>query len=231
MQNLTAKEIKKVLYGVVLSIGEVDVHKQKFELFVNSKEYAEYIHNVLTNITGIKSNIKLKMNGGYKVITKPHSYMKNLGDKCYNGIKTLTHYNVSRLNAESLAHMWMLSGDIHLNIDRSRNTCQNIGYLNLSKYPQSEIQILIDSLDNKFDIKTKFHSGKVKFTGENLLRFIDLIQPYILNCFKYKTYCYYKTDKSYAELNLSSAKQFIRIYNDIDDIVRYSLKDEETIHG
>jgi hypothetical protein len=229
MKRLTAKEIKKVVYGVVLSDGHIDVKNQRFDFYSKCEAYAQYVYDVLTQITGmdVKLTTKFDKRGhvGYRVFTRKHAYWKNLGDKTYNNLrKSLTKYNVSRLDGQSLANIWMSDGYLERNKNRKKNKIQNIGYICFEAFTESELIIFQKHLLNKFGIESTFktvrwgHGLRVRIGGESLQKFISLIYPHILDTFKYKTHMYYKT-LDYVDMSLPSAEHFIYTYDEVDDIV------------
>ncbi len=117
MKRLTAKEIKKILLGTILSDGYLQVTQGgsvRFELFTKVEEHANYIKEVLEQITGLVVNRKPKFdkrynrNMGYRVWTRTHPYFNNLYNNFYDEFgKKLNNYVISRLDPQALAHIWM----------------------------------------------------------------------------------------------------------------------------
>lgn len=237
MKLLTAKEIKKIVYGIVVTDGHIDMNNYRFDFYAKDEEYAVHVHNVLSQITGMNVKFRVKHDKRgytrYRVFTNKHAYWKNIGEKTYNGRKVLNEYVVARLDAQSLAHMWMCDGYLEHAKNRKLNKVQNIGWLCLEDFPKEELEILRKHLKKKFKIgssliKKPWGFGyRIRMGGENLQRFISLVYPHILDCLKYKTPLFYKSKES-ADMTLPSAEQFIVEYNDIEDIVRHSTKVEKT---
>lgn len=237
MKRLTAKEIKKILLGVLLSDGSIDYKASRFDFYSKHKEYALYIQDVLNQITGMHTKFYIKNDKrgyvGYRVTTRKHVYWKKRKALIYNGRKYVCNYTASKIDAESLAHIWMCDGYLEHAKNRKRDTVQNIGWLCLEAFPKEELEILIKHFKINFKIdmtlnKKKWGFGyRIRIGGSNLQKLISIIYPYILDVFKYKTILFYKNKES-ADMSLSNAEQCIKEYTCIEDIVRYSLKDERT---
>jgi len=231
MKRLTAKEIKKILIGVVLSDGHVDMNGFRFDFYSKHEEYAQYIYNVVSQITGMHVTFKVKHDKrgytGYRVFTRKHAYWKNLGEKFYNGRKELNSYIVRRLDAEALAHIWMCDGYLEHAKNRVTNSVQNIGWFCLEAFPENELKLFQTHLVSFFGIETtlvKKPAGfgyRIRVGGENLQKFVSLVYPFILNKFLYKTELFYKKIES-ANTNLSNAEQYLKLYSSTEDIVRHS---------
>jgi len=230
MQRLTAKEIKKIVIGLVLSDGSIDMKNQRFSLYSKHREYIEYVYEVLSQITGmeVKTQVYHDKRGyvGYKLWTRKHSYWKNIGEHFYSGRKTLTAYIASRVDEMSLAQVWQGDGLLAHSKNRVSDKIQNVGFFCLEAFPKEELELFQASL-MKFGvgsslIKVRWGYGyRVRIGGENLQKFISLVYPYILDCFRYKTLLFYKKLES-ANMNLPSAERFIIQYDTIEDVVRYS---------
>lgn len=231
MKLLTAKEIKKIVYGVTLSDGHIDVDKQRFDFYSKEEEYARYVYNVLSQITGMDVVFRVKHDKrghtGYRVFTRKHAYWKNIGGKIYNGRKELNAYNVSRIDAEALAHIWMCDGYLEHAKNRKTNKVQNIGWFCYEAFPKEELQLLQEHLLSSWGIESSLISKpwrfgyRIRVGGESLQKLISTVYPYILDCFKHKTILYYKS-KVNADMSLPSAEHIIVEYSDVEDIVRHS---------
>lgn len=232
MKLLTAKEIKKIVYGIVISDGSIDMKGQRFDLYIKHKEYAEYVYFALSQITGMDVHLKLKRDKrgheGWRVWTRKHAYWKNIGNKLYTGRKTLSKYVCDRLDPQTFAHIWMCDGYLEHSKNRRKNTVQNIGWFCLESFDKEELELLQNRLLD-FNIKSSLirkpwgFGWRIRIGGENLQRFISMIYPYILDCFKYKTVLFYKS-KTPVLTELSSAEQYVELYSTIEDIVRHPMK-------
>lgn len=233
MKLLTAKEIKKIVIGVVLSDGYVDVKNSRFDLYSKHREYVEYISSVLSQISGMHVSVKVKKDKrgyvGYRLITRSHPYLKNIGEKFYGdkGRKELNGYIVNRVDVEALAHIWMCDGYLEHSKNRKKDSVQNIGWFCLEAFPEEELGIFQKHLKDSFGISSSLvkkpwgFGYRIRVGGEDLQRLISTVYPYILDCFKHKTSLYYKTTKS-ANMDLPSAEQYIQTYECVEDIVRHS---------
>ncbi len=238
---MEAKRIKKIMYGVLLSDGSLDKNTKRFDLYSKNKEYADYLQSVFSNLTHTKFSSMEKLDKrfgvkGWRVWSTKSKYLSNTYDKFYpnNGRKVLSPYIAKRLDAEALAHVWMCDGYLEHAKNRKKNKVQNIGWFCLESFPKEELAHLQKTLEGlgvqSSLVKKPWGFGyRIRLGGEGLQRFISLVYPYILDCFKYKTVLFYK--KKSTALELPSAEHFVREYNEVDDIVRYSKKLEKTQNG
>ncbi len=233
MKRLSSKAIKKILLGTLLSDGSIQKGKYRYDLYSKQEAHAQYICNVLNQITGVFATMKVKRDKrgcvGYRVRTRKHEYFKKLYRTSYNGRKELNHYNVRRLDAEALAHLWMCDGYLEHAKNRKKGTAQNIGWFCLESFPKKELEILNEHMEKTFGIscslvKKPWGFGyRNRIGGKNLQKFISLVYPYILDCFKYKTPLFYM-NMSRADMSLPNAEQYICKYTCIEDIVRHPTK-------
>ncbi len=236
MKLLTAKQIKKIVIGTVLSDGYIDVDNQRFELYTRHEEHASYITEVLRQITGMKVHCKVKHDKrgytGYRVWTTKHAYWKNLGTKFYRARKEITTYIAKRIDAEALSHIWMCDGYLEHSKNRKLDKVQNVGWLCLEAFPREELELLQLQLlrlgvESTLIKKPWGFGWRVRVGGMSLQKMISLVYPYMLSCFEYKTPLFYKKKES-ADMSLPSAKHFIIEYSGVEDIVRYSERSEKT---
>ncbi len=237
MKLLTASEIKKILIGVVISDGHIDVSNQRFDFYNSQEEYAKYVYEVVRQISGMKVTFSVKRDKrgyiGYRVFTRKHAYWKNMSDYLYSARKELNSYSVSRIDAQCLAHIWMCDGFLEHSKNKTTNKAQNVGWFCLESFPKIELEILQKHLSNNFGIESTLikkpwgFGYRIRVGGLNLQKFISLVYPFILDCFKYKTILFYK-QKVNCDMTLPSAEQYIVEYECIEDIVRYFEKPEKT---
>ena len=60
MERLLSSRIKKILLGVAISDG--CVKNARFDFFIKSQQYAEYITDVLNQVTGTTTRLYYKEN-------------------------------------------------------------------------------------------------------------------------------------------------------------------------
>lgn len=233
-----AKRIKKIILGVLVSDGSLEVNHKRFDLYTKHREYAEYIVEVLSHLTHTRFSMKEVFDKrfgvtGYRIWSTKSKYLSKLYDIFYpfNGRKVLSKYISSRLDEEALAHIWMCDGYLEHAKNRKKNKVQNIGWFCLEGFPKEELKLLQDRLEdfhiNSSLIKKPWGFGyRIRIGGENLQRFISIIYPYIINCFQYKTVLFYRRKET--ALELPSAEHFIVEYDEVEDIVRYFSKEKKT---
>lgn len=232
MKSLKAYEIKKIVLGIVLSDGSID-KRGRFDFYSKREEYAKFVFEVLTNITGMHVNYHVVHDKrgytGYRVSTRQHVYWSKMRDYVYKGRKTLNPYSVSRIDAKCLAQIWMCDGYLEHAKNRKIGKVQNIGWFCYEAFPEEELNLLIEHLYSTWGIKSSLvkkpwgFGYRVRVGGESLQKLISVIYPYILPCFSYKTPLFYKSKES-ANMSLPSAEQYIFEYKCIEDIVRHSQK-------
>ena len=234
--KLLAKDIKKVMLGICLSDASIS-ETGRFDFYSKNEEYAKYVFNVISEITGTRPKYYVKYDKrgytGYRVTAPAHVYLKKLREKVYDGRKELNKYTVSRINDEALAHIWMCDGYLEHAKNRAINRVQNIGWLCFEAFPDVELKILQEHLQNTWGISSSLVSKpwgfgyRVRIGGSSLQKLISVVYPYILDCFKYKTPLFYRKKES-ADMSLPSAEQFVFEYETVEDIVRHSTKVEKT---
>lgn len=229
MERLTAKEIKKIMYGVCLSDGHIEP-RGRFQLYSKHKEYIEYICWVLSQITHVNATFRVRNDKrgyvGYSVDTNCNAYFKTMRKHTYGVRKELTTYNISRIDAQALAHIYMCDGYTEHAKNRKLGKVQNIGWFCLEAFPKEELELFQGHLKSTWGIETSLikkpwgFGYRLRCGGDNLQKLISTIYPYILDCFKYKTDLFYK-EKAYV-LDLPNAEQYVKQYSCIEDIVRHS---------
>jgi hypothetical protein len=236
MELLTAKRIKKIVYGISLSDAHI-TERGRLDFYSKHEEYASYIAEVLQQITGSGARLTVKHDKrgyiGYRATTKQHSYFSNMRDHVYGVRKHLTRYNVSRIDEEALAHIYMCDGYTAHSKNHKKNKVQNIGWFCLEAFPREELQILQEHLLIKWGIESSLvkvrwgYGYRIRVGGLNLQKLISVIYPFILDCFKYKVILFYR-GKGYVDMILPNAEQYIVEYTCIEDIVRHPLKSGQT---
>lgn len=232
MKLLKSSEIKKIILGIMLSDGHIEMPRGRFDFYSKEEDYAKFVYDVMSQITGIslKFYVKKDKRGyiGYRVTSKAHPYLKKVGEKVYSSRKELNNYNVSRVNELSLAHIWMCDGYLEHAKNRKLNKVQNIGWFCLEAFPKEELEIFQKHLDITWGIKSSLvkkpwgFGFRLRVGGDSLQKLISVIYQHVLPCFlEKKTPLYYKQKES-ADLSLPSAELFIREYDTTEDIVRHS---------
>ena len=228
--SITAKEIKKIMLGIVLSDGHIDHKNQRFEFYSKSKLFIDFVSDVLSGITGVTINYKYDAkNNGHRIWTKKHAYFKHLGKVCYSSTrKELNTYNVSRLDLMSIGMMWVCDGYLEHALNRKTNKVQNIGWFCLEAFPKEELelfqkQLLSFGISSSLVKKPWGFGYRIRIGGESLQRFISAIYDYIHPDFRYKTILFYKSEKNF-DMSLPSAGHIFQKYENCEDIVRHPLK-------
>lgn len=234
MKKLNSKEIKKALFGIVATDGSTI--GKRFSIYLKDEAFIDNIIFILENISGISKIHKLKVVDkrfsppaiGWKVWTTNHMYFEKMNKIFYQDRKQITKYIASRLNEMSFAYMWMCDGYLEHQKNRKENKVQNRGWFCLEKYPKEELNFIIERL-KYYEIESRLSpvewgfGYRIQISGTDLQKFIDMIYPFVIESFKYKTELYYKSKQSkYVLNNLFNTEHIIKEYNNVDDIVRHS---------
>ena len=235
MKKLNSKEIKKALLGLVLT--DASIIGKRFSIFSKEKEFIDNIEYILLNITGVETRKAYVSDErfnppatGARLWTKNNIYFEKLNKIFYkDGKKILTKYIADRFDEMAFAYAWMSDGYLEHRKNKKENKIQNLGWFCLESFSYEEQMLLVNRL-LYFGINSRIVSvssrgtkyNRIKISGLDLQKFIDMIYPYILDCFKYKTIMYYKDDAKYISCTLSNTEHIIKKYDNVDDIVRHS---------
>lgn len=234
MKTLTSKEIKKALFGIVLTDGScID---KRFSIYSKNKELIDNIEFILSNISNLNKTHVRKIEDkrfsppsiGWKLWTTNHAYFEKTNKVFYSDRKRVTKYIADRLDEISFAYVWMCDGFLEHPKNKKENKVQNIGWLCLESFPKEELVFIINRL-GELGIESRLspvawgYGYRIKISGTALQKFIDMIYPFILSSFLYKTMLFYKSD-NYISNDLLNTEHIIYKYNDVDDIVRHFQK-------
>ena len=235
MKKLNSKEIKKALFGIVLTDGSIA--GKRFSCYTKEKLFSSDIQNILENISGIsKINVREITDTrftppatGWRIWTTGHPYFEKINKIFYfENRKHVTDYIAKRLDETAFAYAWMCDGYLEHQKNRKENKVENRGWFCLESYPKEELVFIVNRL-LYYEIESRISpvewgfGYRIQISGTNLQKFINMVYPHILDCYKYKTVMYYKSENSKYVLNdLSNAKHIIKSYNNVDDIVRHS---------
>lgn len=235
MKKLNSKEIKKALFGIVLTDGSCI--GKRFSVYLKNEELVDNLYYILENISGISKIHKQEIidtrftppTTGYKLWTTNHVYFEKLNKIFYqDGRKRIDNYIADRLDETALAYAWMADGYLEHQKNRKANKIQNRGWFCLESFPKEEQELIVNRL-KYYNIESRTSpvewgfGYRIQISGTNLQKFVDLIYPHVLDSFKYKTVLYYKSlDSRYVLTDLSNTEHIIKKYDDVDDIVRHS---------
>lgn len=235
MKTLKSKNIKKIIYGLLLSDGCLTTRNEKsrFDFYSKYPEYAQYVYETLSQITGMTVRFREKYHKrfnvtGYRIFTSNHRYLTKLYPYFYrDNNRIISEEILQRIDEESLANIWMGDGMLHFMMKPKLNNIQINGYICLERFTKQELERFCEVIDRKFGIQFRLNKciwGKgwrVKISSNSLRKFISMIYPFVIPRFHYKCNLYYKTP-SFLE-GISNAEQFMTIYqnlSEIEDIIR-----------
>jgi hypothetical protein len=230
MKKLNSKEIKKIIFGVLLTDGSV--LGKRFSIYCKEKEMVDKLFLVLSDFPNLKITIRKVFNErfgseGYRLWTTNSPYFEKIRKIFYpKEKKTVTKYIADRMDFQAFAYAWMCDGYLEHQKNRKENKIQNRGWFCLEGFESSALLLLVNRL-KELGVNSRLSSVdwgngfRIQISGTDLQVFIDKIYPYILKSFIYKTELYYKSDK-YVLPYLSNTEHIIKYYNDVEDIVRHS---------
>ncbi len=187
---------KDIVIGNILGDGGVYIHRGSSKAYYNIKQaekYSEYINWLFSELkdlcpSGIKSR---KDNKQVYFYTSPNEELTFLQAKFYHErIKKIPDDIKSILTSPlSLAVWFMDDGTLDY---RPKDHCAF--HLCTNCFTKEDTQKLIDTLKENFGIDSSLHytlcRGKrhcrIYIGAKGRDRFINLVTPYIIDCFKYK---------------------------------------------
>lgn len=232
---LKSSEIKKSILGIVLTDGYIDGYGR----FQFSSKYRDARDHVVQLFDQFPNNdAKIWTNDyfdkrysvyTYKMSANYPAYFHKMHQRIYiNGIKKLSRKTIYNIDERALSYMWMCDGYLQHQQNRSKNKIQNNGALCLESFTENELKEFISYSKERFDVewylkKVRWGNGYRPVTsGHNLQKLINIVYPYILPIFRYKTMLFYKTF-DYCDTSLTNAEHIFVKYNTLqeyEDIVR-----------
>ena len=147
----------------------------QYQSYVDWK-YRIFKHYVLTPPKSRKGNGKRV---AYRFTTRSLPVFTDYYYLFYNGSKKLIPNTLS-LNALSMAVWYMDDGS------KSRSAC----YLNSQQFSYEEQKILQCLLKKSFGFKSTLNKDReylrIRISSESTKKLFELIEPYVLSCFRYK---------------------------------------------
>jgi hypothetical protein len=202
MNKESLNKIKPFLYGKLLgdasiSKGKKDNHNSRLEIVhsLKQEDYVKHCYKRLHNFSTKPFTKKSKLIYKGKVTvhkccgfrTKALPELTNLRKIWYNenGLKILPLDLEEVFNIETLAYWFMDDGYIHC---KKTNTC--IVFC-CESFLESDIDRLVSILKNKYDIYSykdkRNNSFRIRVGKKaDVLKFKDLVKPYLLDSMQYK---------------------------------------------
>lgn len=190
------KRQREIIIGSILGDGGVYVRKgypRAYYTVKQSSKYSEYVEWLFSELKNLcPSEIKRrKDNGQLYFYSSPSEYLTKAQLLFYkNRIKKVPE-NIREIlkSPLSLAVWFMDDGTLDY---RPKDHCAF--HLCTNCFSKEDTQILIDTLNENFGIVASLHytlcrgkrHSRIYIGAKGRDRFIKLVSPYILNCFKYK---------------------------------------------
>lgn len=190
------KRQQKIILGSILGDGGVYVKRgypRAYYTVKQSSKYCEYVEWLFSELRNLcPSEIKRrKDNGQLYFYSSPSEYLTKTQLLFYKDrIKRVPENIKETLKSPlSLAVWFMDDGTLDY---RPKDHCAF--HLCTNCFSREDTQILIDTLNENFGIVASLHytlcrgkrHSRIYIGAKGRNRFIKLISPYILNCFKYK---------------------------------------------
>lgn len=196
--NLTqfTQEEFDVLIGGLLGDSWIGFNKNSknacgsFTHKLEHEEYVNYKYNLLKRLCStpkIHNKLDKRSNRKYQQSFCKIASNPLLNDICTafykDGIKFINKEYINKLSPLGIA-IWFMD-------DGTCNKCHKtpVYLINVSCFEDSDIQLLIEMLESKFNIKSKLESHKwknIKILKESNNDFVKLVKPFICNCMQYK---------------------------------------------
>lgn len=191
------QEQKEMIYGTIIADGHIfrkSSNKNgalKICHTIKHEEYIDYKYQMIKDFVRTKPSIQISRvqnsTNIYKSFrTLTHPFFTEIHNMIYyfeNG-KNIKHLNkniIEKLTPFSLAIAFMDDGTKH---HYEKDFC-------FECFSFSEQQLLCDYLKDKYNIEARVirynkTKNRTRILRKSIMNFNDLIQPYILNCMKYK---------------------------------------------
>ncbi len=205
--NITDKFLS-IFDGLVISDGCIFNHKMghntnfKFEQTISKKELVYKVKDVFEN-TGIGCRIEVRKGGEHIICgkdcvvkdsiylrTMKHPFFTEQRKRWYNDEGKKIIPRDIKFNELMLAYWMMGDGCLSKVYNRySITLCTN-------SFNYNDIEYLVDMFNNKYNIKFRINGYKDEYimvlnNQYDIYRFCKMIEPYIVDCFKYKVRCLY----------------------------------------
>ena len=173
---------------------------------IKQEAYCKWKRDLVYKIFGGKNPPKI----GYKTIklknsdkeyyacrfTKSHPYFTYLRKILYpNGVKVMTREILEKLTVEGIAIWYMDDGSFYKkdNEDKTKSICFDLR-ISTDSFSYEENQLICDFFKEKFNIrfypyqchKEREHNWIIRANKQAAIKFIDLIEPYVIPEMRYK---------------------------------------------
>lgn len=173
---------------------------------IKQEAYCKWKRDLVYKIFGGKNPPKI----GYKTIklknsdkeyyacrfTKSHPYFTYLRKILYpNGVKVMTREILEKLTVEGIAIWYMDDGSFYKkdNEDKTKSICFDLR-ISTDSFSYEENQLICDFFKEKFNIrfypyqyhKDREHNWIIRANKQAAIKFIDLIEPYVIPEMRYK---------------------------------------------
>ena len=197
-QTLTDEQ-KEIIIGTMLGDATIPRKKDrpgksiKFEQRINVYPYVYHLYEVFKPLVGTGPRVRYKKDGKYSIWFRTYShdsilFYHNLfysQDPSSQQLVKIVPSNIHKfLTPKAVAYWFMDDGTYNYN----RNTKNYL--FSTQGFKQHEVQTLCDALKFCFDISASVHKDGDKYrlyiNAKSSSSLIELIDPYILDTFRYK---------------------------------------------
>lgn len=204
---MNKKEFDSFVIGTVLGDSSLcgKVNKYLFMGHCESQiEYLKWKEKIIRDNLPVGTNFKLaismtspsgKRQPFYKVFTTSHHRLTSIYKITYNreNKKVITKEAIEKLTPLGIAVLFMDDGCKETSWNRNK-TFRKIRSFSFSfgKFSFEEVKIFQNKLLKSYEIESKIYESdkkciKLKITtDENRIKFVQLIEPYVLDCMIYK---------------------------------------------
>lgn len=189
------KEQREILIGLLLGDAHLETqnngrtYRLKIEQSISHQAYVNHLYHLFQEWILTPPKKRSVMSNGvltnnYRFSTVSHGAFRFYAQQFYRDSKKCIPKLIKHLlNPRAIAYWFMDDGSI-----KSKESKGII--FNTQGYKRNEVEILINVLITKFDLKAKIRRQKdgyqIYISGESYERFCSIVQPYLLKEMHYK---------------------------------------------
>ena len=204
--QLNKKQQRSFLIGTILGDSSMTGKKNKTIVTGHSEPQYDYIlqkKRIIEEYCPVGTTIKEKGNiGGYKrkhkfyqLYSTSHHKLTAIYNLIYiNKKKVISKKLLSKLDEVGIAALFMDDGSKETRA-RKDGTRRIVAYkISMGRFSKEEVVLFSNWLYETFDIESRVYLDRQKYPElkvtriENTNKFRELIEPYVIDCMKYKLY-------------------------------------------
>ena len=191
---------REVLIGCCLgdiSIQDVSKTTSRFQIThtIKQEEYVRHKYKIFEDLCGTEPRIKDRKYPVMYFNTLSSKKIKKITDMFWSGNVRRVPHNIKELMTErSLAYWFFDDGSCNYVSKTPRlKTRNSIIEMSTDRYTREEVEILIEMLEENFNIKSKIKNSKsmgdrckIYIGTKQTQKFLDIIEPFTVQSMEYK---------------------------------------------